>query len=313
VVWICIKLQEEELRSLQRDFAEVEFRGGDDGGIEEPWLQKVEAVFTDKPLPDELVERMDKFRWLHVARGGAYPFLCDAIMQRPIQVTSSKGIFSNALSEFGLACIFALAKKLPTCWEAQGKRRLARPIPEKIAGKTLGIVGLGTVGSALARKAKGLGLRVIATKRTVEDKPPYVDEIGPAEYLSTLLQQADFVVVCLPHIPATERILGERELRSMKKSAYLINLTAGRAVEERLLVQALKEDWIAGAALNTLPREPLPEDSELWSLSNVMISPRVAGTTAEVRELIIPTFVENIKLFLTGEKMHNVVDKARGY
>lgn len=312
-VWIRLELPREEFRSLKESATECEFWQGKDAEADARWLQRVDALFTEEPVPDELVERMPNLKWLHVTRGGVYPYLSPAILRRPIQVTGSKGIHSTAFSEFALACIFALAKRLPQCWQAQKRRRWKRSTPENVEGKTLGIIGLGTIGSELARKAKGLGLRVIATKRTVAAKPPYVDELGPPEYLARLLPEADFVVLCLASIPSTEGILGEKELRSMKKSAYLINLTGGRAVEEEHLVRALKEEWIAGAALDALPRQPLPEDSELWSLPNVIISPRIGGATAQRWDLLLPIFVDNLKRFAAGEELHNLVDKETGY
>ena len=134
-----------------------------------------------------------------------------------------------------------LAKKLPECIDAQKQKRWQKFAPFEIEGKTIGIVGLGTVGLELARKAKALGMRVLATKRTATAKPDYVDELGTAEFLLQLLAQSDFVVLLLASVPSTFNIIGENELRAMKKSAYLINLTGGRAIEEPLLVRALKE------------------------------------------------------------------------
>ena len=248
-----------------------------------------------------------------MTRGGVNAYLTAAVKARPIQVTGSKGIHGGVFSEFALAAIFALAKKLPQCMEAQRQAKWQRLIPEEVAGKTLGIVGLGTVGSELAVKAKALGLRVIAAKRTLTPKPLAVDELGPPEFLSVLLPQADFVVLCLASVPSTENIIGERELRSMKKSAYLINLTGGKTIEEGLLIRALKERWIAGAALDAFWRQPLPEDSELWRLPNVIISPRIGGLTEQKWPPLLPIFAENLRRFIAGEPLRNLVDKKLGY
>ena len=309
-VWIRLKLPDEELRSLKREFPEVAFLCGEDAARDP---QQFAAVFTEEPLPDDLVTRMARLRWLHVTRGGANAYLTPAIKSRPIDVTGSKGIHGQAFSEFAIACMFTLAKKLPQCWENQRRKSWERVEPEELEGKTVGILGLGTVGSELARKAKALGLRVVATKRTVEAKPSYVDELGGPDFLPRLLPQADFVVLCLASVPSTERILGEKELRAMKRSAYLINLTGGRAIEETLLVRALREKWIAGAALDAFARQPLPPDSELWSLPNVIISPRIAGAAAQKWELLLPIFAENLRRFLAREPLRNLVDKERGY
>lgn len=309
-VWIRLPLPDNELRSLRDAFSNVRFVSGDDG---QPSAPEFDAVFTEEPLPDLLVAGMPRLRWLHITRGGAVAYLTPAVKSSPIDVTGSKGIHGRSFSEFAIACIFALAKKLPECWENQRHKSWKQVPPEEVEGKTLGIIGLGTVGSELARKAKVLGLRVVATKRTVEAKPDYVDELGAPDFLPRLLSQADFVVLCLASVPSTERILGERELRAMKRTAYLINLTGGRAIEETLLVRALKEKWFAGAALDAFARQPLPPDSELWGLPNVIISPRIAGATAQRWDLLLPIFTDNLRRFLAGEPLRNVVDKERGY
>jgi phosphoglycerate dehydrogenase-like enzyme len=309
-VWIRLELPENELRSLEHEFPTVQFTNGDNGQSEHALF---DAVFTDDPLPDDLVTRMPKLRWLHVTRGGANAYLTPAVKSRPILLTGSKGIHGRSFSEFAVACIFTLAKKLPQCWENQRRKEWRRVQTEELEGKTVGIVGLGVVGSGLARKANALGMKVVATKRVVEAKPDFVDELGGPEFLPALLSRADFVVLCLASVPSTEGILGEQELKLMKPSAYLINLTGGKAIEETLLVRALKEKWIAGAALDAFPRQPLPPDSELWNLPNVMVSPRIAGAMAQSWELLLPIFRGNLRRFLAGEELRNVVDKERGY
>jgi phosphoglycerate dehydrogenase-like enzyme len=273
----------------------------------------VDGVFTEDPLPDSLVQQMPNLKWLHVTRGGVNAYLTPTVKARPIQVTGSKGIHGTVFSEFALACILALAKKLPECMEAQKQKKWQKLVPVEVEGKTVGIVGLGTAGIELARKAKALGLRVIATKRTPTPKPEYVDALGTPEFLPQLLSESDFVVLLLASIPSTVNILGAQELRSMKQSAYLINLTGGQAVEEKLLAQALKENWIAGAALDAFARQPLPEDSELWNLPNVILSPRIGGLTEQKWSPLLPIFVDNLKRFVAGEPLRNVVNKDLGY
>jgi phosphoglycerate dehydrogenase-like enzyme len=216
-------------------------------------------------------------------------------------------------SEFALACILMLAKRLPDCIAAQREKRWHKLAPIEIEGKTLGIVGLGTAGSALARKAKTLGMRVLATKRTSTIEPEFVDRLGTPEFLPQLLAESDFVVLLLASVPSTFNIIGENELRRMKPTAYLINLTGGRSIEETLLVRALNEGWIAGAVLDAFARQPLPKDSELWTLRNVIITPRIAGIPSEKWPALLPIFRENLGRFLTGEPLQNVVDKDLGY
>ena len=312
-IWLRVNLPEKELKDLEQSAPDCELRQLEDGDVDPLWLSEVTGVFTEEPLPDSLVERMPNLRWLHVTRGGVNTYLTPAVKARPIQVTGSKGIHGAVFSEFALACILAFAKKLPQCMDAQRHKQWQRLQPFEIEGQTIGIVGLGVAGSEVARKAKALGMRVLATKRTLIDKPEYVDELGGPELLPRLLSQSDFVVLLLASVPSTFNIIGENELRLMKPSVYLINLTGGRAIEENLLVRALKERWIAGAALDAFAKQPLPVDSELWNLPNVIITPRIAGITSQKWPVLLPIFQENLRRFVAGEPLRNLVDKELGY
>ena len=312
-IWLRVKLPEKDLSLLRSDFSSCELMTEPDDAIGTEQLQRIEGVFTEEVLPESLVQQMPRLKWLHVTRGGVNAYLTPSVKARPIQVTGSKGIHGTVFSEFALACILMLAKQLPNCIAAQREKRWQKLVPVEIEGKTLGIVGLGTAGSALARKAKALGMRVLATKRTPTIKPEFVDQLGTPEFLPQLLAESDFVVLLLASVPSTFNIIGENELRRMKPTAYLINLTGGRSIEETFLVRALNEGWIAGAVLDAFARQPLPKESELWSLRNVIITPRIAGITTEKWPPLLPIFKDNLKRFLAGEPLTNLVDKDLGY
>ena len=309
-IWIRAGIPAAELSGLEQAFPPVRFLKDH---AAEAQLESVDAVFTEDPVPEPIVRQMSHLRWLHTSRGGANAFLTPTVKGRPITVTCSKGIHGLSFSELALACIFALAKKLPQCLEEQRNRLWGKISPEPVAGKTLGIVGLGTIGSALARKAQALGMRVLAIKRHAGAKPDYVDELGEPDFLPVLLSQSDFVVVSLASIPSTENILGETELRALKPTAFLINLTGGRAVQESLLIRALKEGWFAGAALDAFQRRPIPEDSELWNLPNVMVTFGIGGFSPRKWEDVLTIFKKNLRLFLDGKSLDNAVDKELGY
>jgi phosphoglycerate dehydrogenase-like enzyme len=312
-IWLRVKLPDKELASVKQEFPNCELRQNDDTGVDPNWLSEVDGVFTEETVPDEIIQRMTRLRWLHVTRGGVNAYLTPSVKTRPIQVTGSKGIHGTVFSEFALACIFALAKKLPDAIAAQSQKRWLKLQPVEVEGKTVGIIGLGTVGLELARKAKALGMRVLATKRKPGAKPDCVDQLGAPAFLPQLMEQSDYVVLLLASVPSTFNIIGEQELRAMKPSAYFINLTGGRAVDEKLLVRALKEKWIAGAVLDAFARQPLPEDSELWQLPNVIITPRIAGITSHKWPAVLPVFKENLRRFIAGEPLINLVDKELGY
>ena len=312
-IWLRVKLPDEEIAALKQEFPGCDLRQGDDASIDSQWLSQVDGVFTEEAVLDEVVQRMTNLKWLHVTRGGVNAYLTPTVKARPIQVTGSKGIHGTVFSEFALAWIFALAKKLPECIDAQRQKKWQKLQPVEVEGQTVGIVGLGTVGMELARKAKALGMHVLAIKRNAGVKPDFVDELGGPEFLPQLLAQADFVVLLLASVPSTFNVIGEKELRLMKPSAYFINLTGGRAVEETLLVRALKEKWFAGAVLDAFAKQPLPEDSELWNLPNVIVTPRIAGITSQKWPALLPVFKENLHRFLAGEPLNNLVDKELGY
>lgn len=312
-LWLRLDLPEEEAVNLERRHPDLDFVVGAE--LPPDHLSDIDAVFTQLPVPDEVVRQMGKLRWMHLQHGGAGGYLTPNIMDRPIEVTTSTGIAAVPFAEFALACILTLAKRLPECWQAQQQLRWDESlVPQPIEGKTLGIMGLGSIGSELARKAKALGMRVIATKRHVGEVPDYVDELGPTESLPHLLAESDYVVLCLPSVE--KDIMGEKELMGMKPGSFLINLTARQSIsDEAALVRALKEGPIAGAVLNTFASRTreLPAESELWKLPNVIITPRTAGPSGPQWDTAIPLFEDNLARFLEGKPLRNVVDKELGY
>ena len=181
------------------------------------------------------------------------------------------------------------------------------------ASKTAALVGLGGIGRELARRAKASGMTVLAVDARPESSPEAVDELWPAERLRELLERSDFVAVCAPHTPETERLLDREKLTWMKSSAYLINVSRGVIVELAALTEALRQGRLAGAALDVFETEPLPADHPLWEMENVMITPHVAwmGPDSETRRLEV--LRENLRRFTAGEPLLNVVDKARWF
>jgi phosphoglycerate dehydrogenase-like enzyme len=188
-------------------------------------------------------------------------------------------------------------------------------MPDQLYGKTLGVVGLGKVGEGIARAAKAFDMRVVATRRhvTEQETSQVVDALYPAEKLPEMLRESDFVVVTVALTRETEKLIGKRELRAMKPTAYIINIARGSVIDEVALTKALKEKWIAGAGLDVFEKEPLPQDSELWTLPNVIITPHVAGIMPDYNARAMDVFCENLRRYLAGQPLMNVVDRTRGY
>ena len=306
-VLLRLPLSEADRHSFVDEFPDVEFVDGDADAD----LDSIDVLFAGEPVGDELIDRMGKLVWLHTTSGGGGRFLTPSVRERSITLTTSTGIHGRPFAEFGIACMYGLAKKLPVILEAQRRMVWDRGLTamDKVGEKTVGIVGLGTVGSELAQTVKALGMRVLATKRTVTAPPPYVDELGPPGYLGAMLREADVLFLTLP--PTSEVLIGEAELRSMKPGSYVINLTGGRrGVDEDALIAALRDGHIAGAALNS--SSPLEADSELWALPNVIISPGLAGDDPDKWQMQRAVFVDNLGRFLRGEELRNVVGATEG-
>ena len=198
---------------------------------------------------------------------------------------------------------------------AQREHRWRPPAfsPFCLDGQTLGVIGVGGIGSALARKAHHLGMRVIGLRRRLQDCPPYIDkQVGP-EGLHDLLQESDHVALCCPLTAETKGMIGAAELDIMKPTAYIYNIGRGRTIQAEPLLRALKEGKIAGAGLDVTDPEPLPPDSELWDMPNVLITQHTSGTAPHNDDYMYDLFARNLQRFLAGEPLLNVVDKQAGY
>lgn len=295
---MCKSEKEEELLSLIKD-TDILFAG----------------IFTRK-----LFLTANKLKWIQTISAGVERFLIPEVVQSPVIITNASGVHSIPITEHVIGMMLCFCRKLHIFIRNQLERRwegfgtsLIEQI-EELSGKTVGIVGLGRIGGEIAKKAKALGMRVIATRRKPNaQKPDYVDKLVSRKDLKALLAESDFVIIAVPLTKETEGMIGEAELRSMKRTSYLINISRGKIVQEDKLVQALKEEWIAGAGLDTFEKEPLPQDSELWSMKNVIITPHVAGATPRYLERATNIFCENLRRFIRNEPLINVVNKNLGY
>lgn len=183
---------------------------------------------------------------------------------------------------------------------------------EELADATLLILGTGNIGKAIASRAKAFGVRVWGSRRHPEPLPNFDKIVGADEWRS-LLPAVDYVVIATPLTPETKGLIDEAALRSMRQSAYLINIDRGAIVDEAALLTALPEGWIAGGGLDTVATEPLPPESPLWSLPNALITPHCSALSPRLRERIAQLFIDNLKRYQTGQPLRNVVDKQAGY
>jgi phosphoglycerate dehydrogenase-like enzyme len=265
-------------------------------------------------IPAQVLARASRLRWIHTTAAGADGLIVPAVREGRVVLTSSVGIHTVGLPEHVMALVLAFARRLHVAIRQQAARRWDRAavVGDEIQGKTLGILGLGAIGRAVAQRAAAFGMRVIGTRRSPAAVAHVERVLGP-EATDQVLREADYLVIVLPLTPQTEGLIDARALRLMKRSAVLINVGRGKVVREADLIAALQDGTIAGAGLDVFEREPLPADSPLYGMENVIITPHTSGASRTYYDRAIPLFCENLRRFLDGRPMVNVVDPERGY
>lgn len=267
-------------------------------------------------LPLQQVWRMTPtVRWIHSMSAGVENTLFPELIESPVPLTNSRGVFARSLGEFAIAGILFFAKNLRRMVRSQEAGVWDQFDTVELHGQTVGIVGYGEIGKACAERARPFGMRIAALRRHPErtDGDGLVDRsFGPAS-LHELLAISDYIVVSTPLTPETRGLIGEAEFRSMKSSAVLINLGRGPVVVEEAMVRALSDRRIRGAALDVFDHEPLPDGHPFYKLDNVLLSPHCADHTPNWQEDAMDFFVTNFERFRKGEPLRNVVDKKSGY
>ena len=283
-------------------------------------LAEAEVLFTSTVIPPDIAARAPKLRWVQITAAGVEGLLDSELVRSGITLTTASGIHAVPIGEYVMGVMLAFAKGLPAAMRAQAERTWRPYLAEELYGKTVGILGLGAIGGYTAKLAKADGMRVLAIRRSVRRRAAGqkagiadVDELLPPSDLPYLLSQADYVVIAVPLTPESRGLIGERELRTMRPTARLINISRGAVVDEAALVRALKEGWIAGAALDVFQQEPLPPESELWGMDNVILTPHISGGTPVYMERAVALFCDNLRRYLAGEPLRNAVDLQRGY
>jgi phosphoglycerate dehydrogenase-like enzyme len=268
-------------------------------------------------LPKQLAVAR-KLKWIHITSAGVSQLMRPDVQARGVVITNARGIHAIPRAEHTMGAMLALARKFPDTVHYQDAKEWAQePIwqsrPSELHGATLLIVGFGTIGGEIARRARAFGMRVEAVTRSGRGDATLADKIYPSTELLQALPRADYIVLAAPDTPETQRMIGVRELKAMKPTAYLLNIGRGSLVDESALIDALRQNAIAGAALDVMEKEPLPQESPLWQMKNVFISPHISA----VSELLWPRqtelLIENLERWFSGRELRNIVDIARGY
>lgn len=266
-------------------------------------------------IPDHLAARANNLLWVQSLASGTDGFLTRPSLPKRPMITRMQNVAATPVSESVLASMFALSRQLPALMQAQARRHWDREFPERAhvwAGKTAGLLGVGQIAEALAPKLKVLGMKVVGLsgRETVAG----FDQIRPQSELGVAARDFDVLIVLVPLRAETRHIVNAAVLTAMKPSAFLINVSRGALVDEAALIDALAGGTIAGAALDVFEKEPLPNDSPLWLLPNVIVTPHAAAAHAHYIDDIFPVLQTNLQRFLAGDldNMINVVRRGSG-
>jgi phosphoglycerate dehydrogenase-like enzyme len=283
-------------------------------------LGEAEVAVTWSLRPEQF-RAARKLRWIHSPAAAVHALMIPEIVASDVVVTNARDVHGPVVAEHAIALILALAKRLPSAFRYQQEGRWAQdqiwresPRPREVAGATLGLVGLGSIGLETAKRAAALGMQVVAVREHA-DKPhdAFVTKVFAADKLDEILHVSDYVVLAAPLTPRTRALINRDRLQQMKPDAYLINVSRGALLDEAAVVEALRVRLIAGAALDVFEKEPLAAESPLWKTEHLLITPHTAALTEKLWERHYRLLCANLRRFITGEPLLNTVDKSRGY
>jgi D-2-hydroxyacid dehydrogenase (NADP+) len=277
-------------------------------------LPEAEVIFGE--VRPESFPLARKLKWVHSPYAGVENVLFPEFVASDITLTCSKGIHVHQMTELLFGMILIFTRRLSAYRRLQERREWnTSPYRETqlLAGSTIGILGVGKIGSTMAKAAKGFGMNVIGLRRNSSSPVEHVDVLVGREGLPRLLRESDHIVVMLPLTAETRNLITMREFDIMELKPYFYSLARGPIVNTEDLIEALRKGKIKGAGLDVFDEEPLNEKSPLWEMENVVITPHVGGLVPHYFNGAIEVFVENLKRFLNGEELVNLVDKERGY
>ena len=296
----------------------------------EQW-KKVEVLYTSRAIPN--VEWVPNLRWIQFHWAGIDHAVDFPVIHNPeLIATTLSGAVITQVAEYVLMMFLSWGHHLPNMLNHQRrgewpKDRWDRFSPVELRDSTVGIVGYGSIGRQVARLLHSFGAKVLATKRDVmhpndygyipegygDPLGDYVHRLYPPAALKAMLKECDFVVVTIPLSPTTKNLIGAGELAALKPSAFIVDVSRGGVIDQEALVACLRERKIAGAALDVFPEEPLPDDSPLWKLNNVILTPHISGNSPWYDDRAITLFSENLRRYLTGQPLFNRFDPQLGY
>lgn len=321
----------DQLSSLSPRLKVNVFKAQQPEDIPEDVWEQTEVLYTNVVLPT--AEQAPKLRWIQFHWAGVDHAIDHPILSKPdLTATTLSGAAAPQMAEYALTMLLALGHHLPALMDHKNRKdwpkdRWQRFSPQELNASTVGIVGYGSIGRQIARLLHDFDATILATKRDAmhpEDSGyipkgqgdptgELVRRLYPPQALRSMLKECDYVVVTVPLTPKTRGLIDAQMLAALHPGSYLLDMSRGGIVDQQALIDALRERRLAGAALDVFPEEPLPDDSPLWELPNVIVTPHISGNTPEYDERAVAMFSENLHRYLAGLPLYNQVDPQRGY
>ena len=309
----------EDLKSNLQSNSGVEFIHIPDNDSLKNKISQLDILVTYKISEELFSHATEKLKWIHFGAAGIEKSLFPSILKSKTIITNASGVHAGPVSEFAIGMMLYLSKKFDGCEKFKREKNwtqweLARQTIQ-LSEKTVGIIGFGSIGKAIAKRCKSFDMKVIATRRLqkkIESKK-IVDELIPISELDYLLENSNYVVIACPLTPQTKGLIGKSQLIKMKSTAYLINIARGQIINEKELINALENELIAGAALDVFENEPLEDSNPFFKMDNVFLSPHISGNFPEYQRDVVIQFADNLNRFNSGKSLKNRVCKKRLY
>ena len=252
-------------------------------------------------------------RWVHQPHAGVEGFMYPAFKASDVILTNCRGLYGTQIAEHAFALLLSITRRIPDQLEFMKTKHWERVPCVELAGMTIGILGLGGIGRAIAARAQTFELNVIAADVEPIDKPDTVSEFYRLDGLMAFLAKSNVLMVCCPSTPETHKLLSDAQFNQMPEASYVVNVSRGRVIDETALVTALQSGQLAGAGLDVTYTEPCPPESPLWEQQNVILTSHSAGSSQHIRRRAMQLFIDNLHRYVKGEPLVNVVDKQKGY
>lgn len=314
---IFINLQEKYLDMIKEAVNEIEIVKTLELEVQKNEISDADIILTGSIIRRELLLEAGPLQWIQTWSAGVESYISDEIIpvlkEKNIKLTSMSGIHGEPIAETVMGYLINFSRRLYEFYDHQKEKVWQKLEVGQLAGKNMVIVGTGSIGSEIAKRAKAFGMKTIGVKRNVNKEVEYIDRLYSREDLTIALKQGDYIVVTLPLTEETRGMFSKKEFAIMRKTAFFINIGRGAVVDERALIVALEKGEIAGAGLDVFLEEPLSADSPFYSLKNVYITPHISGAHPNYNFNATRLFIENLQKYKDGKELNNIVDYSIGY